>query len=171
MAVLGPETTGPLGRVLRKGPDRRHLLLPVLHALQDRVGWISPAALDHVALRLEVPVAECWGVATFYDLFATVERPPTVLHVCEDVACRLFGSRELEASLAAQAGPGVEVHTSPCLGLCERAPAVFVQQAGDPAGHHVLAPHQAAAAPSPSVVPVAIGERRLLARVGVVDPS
>ena len=38
--------------------DRRHLLLPVLHAVQERIGWISPAALDHVCVRLTVPPAE-----------------------------------------------------------------------------------------------------------------
>jgi NADH-quinone oxidoreductase subunit F len=169
-SVVGPEPSGPLGRVLRRAPDRRHLLLPVLHALQDRVGWISPAALDHVAVRLAVPVADCWGVATFYDLIATEPQPPTVLHVCDDVACRLAGAGPLVGTLREGAGDDVAVRTSPCLGQCERAPAVFVQQAGDPPGHRVLAPHPAAAGTAPAP-PTALGERRLLARVGVVDPQ
>ena len=43
---------------------QRHLLLPALHAVQARVGWISPGALDYVCRRLDVPPAEAYGVAT-----------------------------------------------------------------------------------------------------------
>ena len=46
--------------------ERRHLLLPVLHAVQERVGWISGGAVNYVAERLAVPPAEIYGVATFY---------------------------------------------------------------------------------------------------------
>ena len=37
---------------------RRHLLLPVLHAVQEQIGWISPGALDHLCARLTIPPAE-----------------------------------------------------------------------------------------------------------------
>lgn len=128
----------------------RHLLLPALHGVQDQVGWISPAALDYVCGRLQVPPAEAYGVATFYALLATEERPPRVAHVCDDIVCRGAGAaqlcRRLEQLLGpahdpASAGPrsaGAAWMTSPCLGLCERAPAVFLQLAGD--RHATIAP-------------------------------
>jgi NADH-quinone oxidoreductase subunit F len=47
---------------------QRHLLLPVLHAVQDRCGWISPEALDYLCQRLAIPPAEAYGVASFYAL-------------------------------------------------------------------------------------------------------
>ena len=50
---------------------RRDELLPALHAVQDRVGWISEGALQYICKRLTVPPAEAWGVVTFYHLFAT----------------------------------------------------------------------------------------------------
>ena len=50
---------------------RRHLLITVLHAVQERIGWISPGALDYVSERLTVPPAEAYGVASFYALFRT----------------------------------------------------------------------------------------------------
>ena len=53
--------------------ERRHLLLPALIALQEEVGWISPGGLNHVADRLQVPPAEVYGVATFYELLRTTE--------------------------------------------------------------------------------------------------
>ena len=85
-AVLGPATSGWSGgeraiefegRVARGGEarDRRHLLLPVLHALQARAGWISPGGLRYACERLTVPPAEAYGVATFYAMFSTEERP------------------------------------------------------------------------------------------------
>ena len=52
-------------------PRQRHLLLPTLHAVQARVGWISPGALAYVCRRLTIPPAEAYGVASFYALFAT----------------------------------------------------------------------------------------------------
>ena len=76
-------------RVIRREPDRRHLLLPALHALQDGVGWISPEALAELCERLEVPRAEAFGVVTFYALLRTTEGPATVVHVCDDIACRV----------------------------------------------------------------------------------
>ena len=55
---------------------QRHLLLPALHAVQSRVGWISEGALNYICERLTVPPADAWGVATFYALFSTEPRPP-----------------------------------------------------------------------------------------------
>ena len=78
---------------------RRHLLLPALNAVQSRVGWISEGALNHVCARLDVPPAEAWGVATFYALLATAPRPRRVLHVCDDIACRVNGAEALCSAL------------------------------------------------------------------------
>ena len=75
------------------GPARSQLL-PALHAVQARVGWISQPALNYISRRLAVPPAEAYGVATFYALFATKPRPPVVAHVCDDIACRIAGARD-----------------------------------------------------------------------------
>ena len=85
------------GHVARGGHaarSRRDLLIPTLHAVQSRIGWISQPALSYVCRRLTVPPAEAYGVATFYALFSTRPRPPTVAHVCDDIACRLAGAEE-----------------------------------------------------------------------------
>ncbi|HJQ21805.1 MAG TPA: NAD(P)H-dependent oxidoreductase subunit E [Gemmatimonadaceae bacterium] len=123
--------------------SRRHLLLPALHAVQSRVGWISEGALNYVCQRLTVPPADAWGVATFYALFSTTPRPRRVLHVCDDIACKCRGSDELIAVLEnsvepehhAPRGDHVEVGAaawvrSPCLGMCDRAPAALLQEFG-----------------------------------------
>ena len=104
---------------------RRHLLLPTLHAVNDRVGWISPAAIDHIAERLDVSPAEIYGVATFYGLFSTQERPERQVHACVDLVCRSRGVTDDRLPEGA--------HPSPCLGMCEQAPAALVTEAGEPA--------------------------------------
>ena len=76
-------------------PSIRHLLLPALHAAQARVGWISEGALNHISERLSVPPAESYGVASFYAMFSMRPRPPTVAHVCDDIACRVNGAEEM----------------------------------------------------------------------------
>src|SRR3954469_1517844 len=139
-AVLGPPETAWEGgvrsavdlRIARAPAERRTLLLPALHALQGAAGWISEGGLNYVCERLTVPPAEAYGVATFYAMFSVEERPPTVVHVCDDLACRIGGGRELlEAARREVDGKNVTVVSTPCLGQCERAPAVLVQRAGD----------------------------------------
>jgi NADH-quinone oxidoreductase subunit F len=115
---------------------RRDQLLPALHAVNDRIGWISEGALDYICRRLTVPPAEGYGVASFYALLSLTPRPARVLHVCTDLACAARGSGALTAALDGLLGPaggaagGVRWQPSPCLGLCERAPAALAIQAG-----------------------------------------
>ncbi|MGZ4203600.1 MAG: NAD(P)H-dependent oxidoreductase subunit E [Thermoleophilaceae bacterium] len=140
--------------------DRRHLLLPVLQAVQARVGWISEGALEHISERLTVPQADVYGVATFYGLLSVEPRPRRVLHVCEDLACRCNGSEELIAALEERLGPedsydagGVTWLRAPCLGQCDRAPAALLMLAGEEHSEHVLAPTDAGRA-----IPALLGE-------------
>ncbi|MGV9888954.1 NAD(P)H-dependent oxidoreductase subunit E [Streptomyces sp. NPDC003395] len=172
----------------RAARDRRDLLLPGLHALNDRIGWISPGALAYLCRRLTVPPAQAYGVATFYAMFSLTPRPATVLHVCTDLACTAAGGQELCAAAESRLGPGSGVHVerAPCLGLCERAPAALAIRAGDPVRTAVSAPATvdavvlAATAPDsapeepPAVaaVPQAGDDGLiLLRRVGVADPD
>jgi NADH-quinone oxidoreductase subunit F len=178
-SVLGPAPARDLhdvtgGHAFR---ERRHLLLATLHAVNDRVGWISQTAIDHIAERLDVSPAEIYGVASFYALFPLTERPTHQVHVCVDLACRAQGG-VAETALP----PGA--HPSPCLGLCERAPTAFVTTAGETplqavAGH--VTPVQieqwaAGDTPGPEAEPAAavrqIGDESLvlLRRAGRVDP-
>jgi NADH-quinone oxidoreductase subunit F len=112
-------------RLARSNRGRRDLLLPALHALQDRVGWISEGGLDEICRRLSIPPSEAYGVASFYALLSLEPTPARVVHVCEDVSCRMAGARPHESS-----SDGAVVKPSPCLGLCDRAPAALLVEAG-----------------------------------------
>jgi len=201
-AVLGPPESGWVGGPRRPGVDghaargghairsRRSQLLPALHAVQDRVGWISQPALNYISRRLAVPPAEAYGVATFYALFATKPRPPVMAHVCDDIACRVAGAEDTCTALERAIGPegvagadgSIGWMRSPCLGLCDRAPAALVTTAGEDGRVASAAPVDAAGvlarldgggAPRP---PQRIPQQgdpslRLLRRVGVIDPT
>ena len=206
-SVLGPAESGWRGGARDSGNDghiargghearsRRDLLIPALHAVQARIGWISQPALNYISRRLTVPPAEAYGVATFYALFATTARPPIVAHVCDDLACRLAGSEQLCADLERTMGPAGTADTagertwlrSPCLGLCERAPAAMITRAGTDSATTIAAPvdaagiaaridsadvsHGSTASVASSVPQAGRPGLRLLARIGVVDPT
>src|SRR5262249_60215732 len=119
-AVLGQPAESNSHRMSRADRGSRHLLLPALRAAQRRVGWVSEGALGYASRRLSVPPAEAYGVASFYALLALAERPADATHACTDLSCVLKG---------ATVGPGE--HPSPCLGLCERAPAKYRTVAGE----------------------------------------
>ncbi len=127
---------------------QRHLLLPVLHAIHARMGWITPAALNYACERLDIAPAEAYGVASFYGLFSVAPRPPRVLHVCDDIACLTQDAEELcgklERTLGPAGSPALEGkatwYRSPCLGMCERAPAALMSVAGERPCERVFAP-------------------------------
>ncbi len=183
----GAHRTAADGRVAFGGfhlaAARRELLLPALHAVQSEIGWISRGALDYVCRRLGVPPAEAYGVASFYALLSLEERPPRVAHVCDDVCCRPHGALELISALNDAIGPagtvaeGATWLPSPCLGQCDRAPAVFLQMAGEAdvvltaaSPEQVLAALRSDGSITPGAAPVVVGEA-LLGRIGTVDPT
>jgi NADH-quinone oxidoreductase subunit F len=210
-ALLGPPSSawdgGPRGSQRDAhvshvgGRDTRALrdrLLPALQALQARVGWISEGGLGYVCDRLNVPPAEGWGVATFYALLATSPRPRRVVHVCDDIACKCAGADAVIAALESAAGPALHhaphgSHVtvagrgawmrSPCLGMCDQAPAALVTDAGEHPRERLLGqvtadrltdllsgadPDRPAARPS---VHQPSAQVQLLRRIGKVDPT
>ena len=172
----------------------RHRLLPALQALQARVGWISEGGLGYVCDRLNVPPADAWAVATFYALLATSPRPRRVVHVCDDIACKCRGADGVIAALESVVGPalhhaphgshvtigdGAVWMRSPCLGMCDQAPAALVTDAGEHPSErllgHVTADRLAglvfrAATPMPAPARPSVhqpsGQLHLLRRVG-----
>ncbi len=191
-SVTGPREPGFDGHGARGGHaarDRRHLLLPALHAVQSRVGWISQPALNEICRRLSVPPAEAYGVASFYALLSLKPRPPRVVHVCDDIACLARGAdrvcEDLEAALGPAGTPNADGSAtwlrSPCLGLCEQAPAALVSSAGVTPTHAPLAAIdaaairaevvRAAAADSDASTAIDGGEIARLARSEAADPA
>ena len=192
-------TDGHAGSNVFLPRSKRNLLLPVLHAIQERLGWISPGALNYASSRLGVPPAEAHGVASFYEMFSLTPKPPVVAHVCDDIACMTRGAEVLCGELERTLGPAdspclggtVIWQRSSCLGLCERAPGALLTAAGEKPRERVIAPAKAESISSAvadamsakitdeshtlnvgaSVPQAGQAQLRLLRRVGQVDPT
>jgi len=120
-------------------PMGRSGLLPALHAAQKIYGWIPEPVAAEIARSLRVPLADAHGVIEFYSLFYNEPTSRHVIRVCADVACALKGADRALNQLCSQHGlrPGqttgdlsLTIEPSPCLGLCEHAPAVWTMDNG-----------------------------------------
>jgi NADH:ubiquinone oxidoreductase subunit E len=120
--------------VARVIAQRRELdgpLLPVLHGVQEALGWVPAEAVGQIATALSLSRAEVHGVVTYYHHFR--QHPPRgpVLQVCRAESCRSMGGETL-LEHARAAGGRCSVEPAYCLGLCALSPAVML--GGQPHG-------------------------------------
>jgi formate dehydrogenase subunit gamma len=112
-------------------------LLPILHAIQDKYGYVPETAVPTVAEVLNLSRAEVHGVVTFYHFFRTKPPGKHTLYVCRAEACQSMGSRQLEAH--ARHKLNIDFHETTadgrfslepvyCLGNCACSPAVMVDE-------------------------------------------
>ena len=125
----------------------REALLPVLWDVQGAYGCISPEQVHRISHTLRVPEADIFGVIGFYTLFHDEPTGRRIIRVCTDPTCALAGADELLHDTCARLGihegetTGDDEYTvehSPCLGLCDYAPAALASERGQP---DVALPH------------------------------
>jgi len=126
----------PLQGLLKNfAPQGRTALLPALHAAQAIYGYLPEPVATEIGRALNVPLADVYGVIDFYALFYAKPVGRTIIHVCNDLACAMAGSdalfkltnRRVGLRQGGDAGE-ITVERAPCLGLCEHAPAIIVQE-------------------------------------------
>lgn len=110
-------------------------LLPLLHAIQDALGYVPPEAVPGIARALNLSRAEVHGVVSFYHHFRSEPPGRHVLQVCRAEACQSMGADTLLAHLRKTLGIDFHQTTADgavtlepvyCLGNCACAPAVMV---------------------------------------------
>ena len=136
--------------VQRYPPDRRRsAVLPALYLAQHQQGYITANAIRHVAGLLGITRADVEDVASFYTMFYTKPVGTFVLQVCRTLSCALNGAGRVTEELSAKIGiPAGQTDASgtftllevECLGACDRAPVVMVNDAW----HECLQPESAA---------------------------
>lgn len=110
-------------------------LLPLLHAIQDNVGYVPESSYVPISKALNLSVAEVHGVVTFYHHFRTHKPGRHILQVCRAESCQSMGSEALEAH--AKKCLGIDYHQTTldqavtlepvyCLGNCALSPAVMM---------------------------------------------
>jgi formate dehydrogenase subunit gamma len=121
-----------IDEALRRHEGEPGVLLPVLHDIQDSLGYIPAQAVAHIAERLNLSRAEVHGVITYYSHFRSVPPAPHTVAICRGEACQSMGSAALlahaERSLGCklhQASADGQFQLDPvyCLGLCASSPA------------------------------------------------
>ncbi len=110
-------------------------LLPLLHAIQDDIGWISEEIYPQISKALSLSVAEVHGVVTFYHHFHRHPVGKHILQVCRAESCQAMGSENLEKNIKAKLGIDYHETTADgkvtllpiyCLGNCACSPAVML---------------------------------------------
>ena len=123
------------------GGRGREALLPVLWDIQGACGSISPEQVHRISHTLRVPEADIFGVIGFYTLFHDEPTGRRIIRVCTDPTCALAGADKVLHGVCARLGihegetTGDDEYTvehSPCLGLCDYAPAALASARGQP---------------------------------------
>ena len=116
-------------------PRAQSALMPFLHRVQARDGWLRPEALDAAARYLELPRQYVESVVSFYSLFRTEPTGHRTIHVCVSLSCALAGSdallHNLEETLGIRVGQttpdgSYTLLEAECLAACDLAPACQV---------------------------------------------
>jgi NADH:ubiquinone oxidoreductase subunit F (NADH-binding)/NADH:ubiquinone oxidoreductase subunit E len=111
-------------------------LIPALLAIQERLGWLPREELEALARDTRRPLYEIQGLISFYPHFRTTPPPPVALHACHDLSCWLQGADQRLAALRDRYGGDAEVEVTEvsCIGRCDVAPAVAVNECPAAAG-------------------------------------
>lgn len=120
------ETDSDIDDIVRAHSGREGPLLPILHDVQARFGWISEAAITQIADALNRSRAEVTGVVSFYHDFRRTPDPRPVIKLCRAESCQARGSEPLAVEALALAGDRVRIEPVYCLGLCSAGPAAMI---------------------------------------------
>lgn len=108
-------------------------LLPILHAIQNRIGYVPDGAVPIIAEMLQQTRADIHGVISFYHHFRTRPAGSNILEVCRAEACQARGGRTLERHVQEKLGVGYHQTTADneftlepvyCLGNCACGPSI-----------------------------------------------
>ena len=143
MSVLTPELRQKILDYLPRYPSKQAATLPALHLVQDELRCVPLGAVREIAVLLDLSPAEVHDTMSFYGIFRDKEHPlgKSRLWVCRSLACALRGGDELLAGVCRKLGvrPGgtsadgkITVEFAECIGVCEGAPAVLLNDEARP---------------------------------------
>jgi NADH:ubiquinone oxidoreductase subunit E len=122
-------------QVIDKYRERHGVLIPVLKEVQDICGYLPKKVQQRIALGLQLPSSQVYGVVSFYAFFTTIPRGKYVVRVCLGTACYVRGSKQildnLQRELHVEVGGITQdrrfsLEAVRCLGACGLAPAMVI---------------------------------------------
>lgn len=132
---MGAKKIPELEPILEKYRGRDGILIPVLHEVQERVGYLPEDVQRYISRELNVPLSKITGVISFYSFFTTEPQGEHILGVCLGTACYVKGAEEivdeikdrLEIEEGETSADGLFTLTvTRCVGTCSLAPVVMV---------------------------------------------
>jgi NADH-quinone oxidoreductase subunit E len=135
MARLTAENLVIAREILSRYPVKKSALIPLLHLAQEQDGWVSDAAMTHIAELVDCTPAEVVGTCTFYEMFKRKPVGRYVVNICTNIACQLLGGEELlhhaEHKLGIAAGATtadglITIEDVECIAACTEAPCLQV---------------------------------------------
>ena len=133
--IIDQEISGKMDALREHLPTEQSLLLPLLHAIQAKEGWVSVEAIRESAAFLKLPIARVQEVVSFYTMYTRKPVGRKHVQVCTNVACFLRGADQLVAGLEARLGIHCGQTTADgcytlneveCLAACGTAPVMQV---------------------------------------------
>lgn len=123
--------------IIASNREKPGALIPVLEQAQDVLGYLPPSIQTRIANGLNIPVANVYGVVTFYSFFTMTPKGKHTIRVCLGTACYVKGSQKILDGICAKLGvePGCctpdkrfSVESVRCVGTCGLAPVLVVNE-------------------------------------------
>ncbi len=128
--------------------NERENLMQLLTKVNEELSWIPTIAIEAIAEATGISVAEVYSVVSFYSFFSIEPRGRNIIRLCSTISCAMTGQGEILEALMDEFGiepfettddGRLTIETTPCIGLCDQAPAMLVN--GEP--HVKLTPEKA----------------------------
>jgi NADH-quinone oxidoreductase subunit E len=121
--------------IIARYPRKKSALIPLVHLSQEQNGYVTEAAMKHVAELLDITPAEVYGTASFYEMFRFEPTGKYLINICGTMSCALLGAHELmhhaEQVLGVRAGSTtpdglITLQHAECQAACTEAPTLQV---------------------------------------------
>lgn len=126
-----------LDEIIKKYADERGALIPVLHEAQELFGYLPIEVQKRISEGLKIPLAEIYGVVTFYTQFSLQPKGKFKIQVCLGTACYVKGSGKILDKLKEKLGINVgevtddgkfSLEACRCVGACGLAPVMTINE-------------------------------------------
>ncbi len=125
-------------RIIEENNHDKARLITILQQVQHEYRYLPEEVLTFIATSLDMPVAEVYGVATFYAHFTLEAKGKYVIKICNGTACHVKGSMNLHDEIKKQLNLDANTNTTPdmlftaetvsCLGACGLAPVMVINE-------------------------------------------
>jgi len=134
---MQPIDSEQIDKIIAKYKPEAASLIPVLQAVQAKLGYVPEPAMEQIATRLNIPASKVYGVVTFYAQFHLRPQGRNILRVCCGTACHVQGGKQILESIKQSLKLSSD-HTTPdgkftlqevaCLGCCGLAPVLMLNE-------------------------------------------